>query len=175
AWRPEKLAAQMQRMTRAGTRACCSNAERILPADIPGGVYFNDAPELFGLDQLLQVNRVICSSALVKRELVMHVGGFPEAPELRALEDYALWLRIAAHTSFAYCPEPLVRYADHPMGSIRAGAMDVNAQRDAVFTDLLEWEGNGAFTKGQRRMIIRQLCRARRYAGRPIKDWLFLR
>ena len=174
-WEPEKLAFQMKRITQAGTLASCTNAERIMPTGTSAGLYFNDASPSWGLKELLKVNRVICSSAVVKRDLVIKAGGFPEAPELKALEDYALWLRIAAQAKFAYCAVPLVRYADAPESSVRSGSVDVNSQRDVILSGLLEWDDHLVYKTDQRREIVRHLRRARRYAGRPIWDWLFLR
>ena len=175
AWLPQKLATQLERLSLAGLEASCTNAERIGPTGGSNGTYFQDGPSAFGLFDLLKVNRVICSSALVKRTLMSEVIGFPEAPELKALEDYALWLRIAALTDFDYCPAPLVRYTDTPSISLRSGSVDVNAQRDAVLTDLLQWDNQQIFSRQKRRNIVRHLRRARRHAGRSFTDWMFLR
>lgn len=175
AWLPEKLALQMEHMSLVGTDASCTNAVRIRPTGESLGVYFTDASTTFGLKELLPVNRVICSSVLVKRSRLLQAGGFPEAPELKALEDYALWLRLCALTSFAYCAEPLVLYNDAPAASLRSGSMSVAAQRDAVLSDLRKANAYAVFPRAQRCAITRQLRRARCGSGRPITHWLFLR
>jgi hypothetical protein len=72
------------------------------------------------LGDLVVVNRIVCSSCLLHRSLLVKTGGFPEGPEFKAVEDYALWLRVAALTDFAFCTDALVRYRDDPQGSIRA-------------------------------------------------------
>lgn len=174
-WLPSKLERQLEQLERTGNKACCTNALRITPSGTSAGPYFNAPSSTFGLDELLEVNRVICSSSLVERGLVVKVGGFPEAPELKALEDYALWLRQAAFTRFDYLEEPLVHYADVPSESLRAGSVSVAAQRDAVLSDLRRSAAFTTFTPAQRRAITGQLRRARRYAGRPLTQWLFLR
>ena len=175
AWTPDKLTVQMEHMARAGAQPSCTNALRIAPTGDPAGPYFQEASASLGSKDLLQVNRVICSSAVVWRGLVLKAGGFPEAPELKALEDHALWLRIAAHTPFHYCADTLVRYADDPESSLRSGSQKVCVQRDVVLSDLLEWDGHKVFSRDQRRAAVRHLRRARRYPGRPIRDWLYHR
>lgn len=174
-WQPHKLAVQFDAMERLGTEAACSNALRMAPDGRALGAYFNDPEGLLGLDDLLPLNRVICSSVLVRRSLVQEVGCFPEAPELRALEDYALWLRIALGARFAYCAEPLVGYSDSPASSVRQRPAPVDVQRDAVLSDLWAWGRHGRFTPAQRSKIAYFLRGARRGAGRGPFTWLFLR
>jgi teichuronic acid biosynthesis glycosyltransferase TuaG len=174
-WLPQKLAVQFAAMDRLGTEAACSNALRMAPDGRELGAYFNDPEGLLVLDELLPLNRVICSSVLVRRSLVQQAGGFPEAPELRALEDYALWLRITLGSQFAYCAEPLVGYSDASANSVRLRTARVDVQRDAVLTDLWGWGRDGRFTPAQRSRIAYFLRGARRGAGRGLLSWLFLR
>jgi hypothetical protein len=55
------------------------------------------------------------SSALVRRELLLSVGGFPTDVRLRGFEDYAAWLELAGHGArFLVLGDVLVRYADGP-------------------------------------------------------------
>jgi hypothetical protein len=82
---------------------------------------------------------VICSSAIFHRALIEKVIGFPEAAELKALEDYALWLRVATCTDFAFVMAPLVIYSDNPEASIREHITDERAQRKSVFADFAPW------------------------------------
>jgi len=174
-WLPAKLDMQLARCAAEQTAACCTNAERVLPGQGKGSPYFQDMKGPFRLAELLPVNRVICSSVLVKREVLHRTGGFPETVALRALEDYALWLRVAAFTPFSYCPEPLVRYIDAPAGSLRSTAVNIDVQRDAVLSDLRAWDGYDSFSPAEKRAIAKNLRGARRGAGRSITDWLFIR
>jgi len=54
---------------------------------------------------LLQGNRVQCSSVLARTNVLREFGGFDERPELRAVEDFHLWLRIAHRNRIAYISE----------------------------------------------------------------------
>jgi glycosyltransferase involved in cell wall biosynthesis len=66
-------------------------------------------------DCLWEKNCVIASSALIRKAAFDAVGGFHEARELIAVEDYNLWLRLAAaQWAFTVCKEPLVCYLPGP-------------------------------------------------------------
>jgi hypothetical protein len=96
-----------------------------------------DAAWTFG--DLLAGNRIICSSALFHASLLPSVEGFPEPAQLKALEDYALWLRIACLTEFTHLSAPLVRYRDEPVASVRADGLDSKTQRIVILADFLAW------------------------------------
>ncbi|MBA4063457.1 MAG: family 2 glycosyl transferase [Isosphaera sp.] len=60
------------------------------------------------LDAMFVQNFVCFSSAVVRREVLSHVGAFD--PQWDLAVDYDLWLRVARHHAFDYVDEPLVRY-----------------------------------------------------------------
>lgn len=140
-WLPEKLEHQLALARRLGCQAACSNASRVIPGEGLKGDYLAWERELVTFDDLLQVNQVICSSAVVHRSLFEKLEGFPEQAELKALEDYALWLRVATLTDFAYATEPLLLYRDEAATSVRSKGMDLWSQRRAVFADFEAWLG----------------------------------
>lgn len=175
AWEPNKTETQMKRLAGSSALAVSSNALRIRPDQQPPSPYFDAMPAEVGFAELLGVNTVICSSMMASREAVLEAGGFPESPDLRAVEDYALWLRLASHTAVLHCPEPLVRYNDAPSNSIRAHWTNEHELREAVLGDLLAWRDGHGFSKAQRRLIRTHLRKARRAAGRPMREWFFLR
>jgi glycosyltransferase involved in cell wall biosynthesis len=63
------------------------------------------------LPSLIQNNRVLPSTVLVKKECLDRVGNFD--PQPTGVEDWDLWLRIAREYEFAYVAEPLVLYRMH--------------------------------------------------------------
>ena len=73
------------------------------------------------LARLLEENVVITSSALVKRTLLVAVGAFSARQELRSVEDYELWLRMATLAPVHYLGDPLIIYQDDSDDSVRRG------------------------------------------------------
>jgi glycosyltransferase involved in cell wall biosynthesis len=54
-------------------------------------------PPIGNVDQnsLLAGNPIQCSSVLVRKDALISLGGFSESKELRAVEDYELWIRLS--------------------------------------------------------------------------------
>lgn len=72
------------------------------------------------LHLLLDGNAIVNSSVLVRRNLLIKIGGLSEAPEMVAAEDYNAWLRIAQLTeNFLYIPKTLGHYLWHSQGVSR--------------------------------------------------------
>ena len=138
-WLPDKLGKQLKLAEHSGCKAVCSNASRFVPGHGIKGNYLAWDRESVTFDDLLKVNQVICSSAIIHRTLFERVVGFSEAAELKALEDYALWLRVATLTDFAFVAEPLLLYRDDAGSSVRNEGMDVWRQRKVVFADFKAW------------------------------------
>jgi len=65
---------------------------------------------------LLRDNFIITSTVVMRRDLFQWAGGFSETKELRALEDYDLWLRVATWTTINYISEPLAFYQQNTAG-----------------------------------------------------------
>ncbi len=72
----------------------------------PKGPAFNRA-------ELECANPITCSSVLARLDLVKDLGGFDEDPELKAVEDYDLWLRISRHGPIGFIPRIHVFYRIH--------------------------------------------------------------
>jgi glycosyltransferase involved in cell wall biosynthesis len=66
------------------------------------------------LEQLLEVNFVLTSSVVVRREALEALGGFDES--LSHAEDLELWIRLARRWPAAASPRALVRYQHRPGG-----------------------------------------------------------
>jgi glycosyltransferase involved in cell wall biosynthesis len=156
-WLPDKLEKQLRLAERTGCRAVCSNASRNVPGQGVMGNYLTWDCERITFDDLLRVNQVICSSALVHRSLFEKMMGFPENEVLKALEDYALWLRLATLTDFAFSAEPLLVYHDDTANSIRREGVDVWQQRGAVFADFLAWGERENIDKLWLRKVLNRL------------------
>lgn len=158
-WLPDKMEKQLQKTEQQGCRASCANAKRFLPGKGFAGSCLNRAKGRISFDVLLKINQVICSSAVLHRSLLEVVEGFPEAPELKAVEDYALWLRIGANTDFFFLDEELLYYRDEPSASIRSGGVDEFEQRRRVFGDFLDWGRRKGLSADLTRKVRQQLFR----------------
>lgn len=115
------------------------------------GYYFHDSPDrhlsgtrLTGFprpsghifDELLKINFLSPTTVLVRRSCLDQVGLFDESPELFAMEDYELWLRIAAHFEARYAPGLVSKIHIH--GGNISGNWLKSRQRDIMFLRRLE-------------------------------------
>ena len=58
-------------------------------------------------------NTIPISSVLIRKEPLLEVEGFDEDPDLKAVEDYDLWLRLSSRVSFHFIPRLHVYYRIH--------------------------------------------------------------
>ena len=100
-WYPDKLAAQLalRQPPETGLIHC-------LPDHRDDAV-----PDTLTFDDLWERNWIINSSVLLRRDAFDQVGGFDEARDLISVEDYNLWLRVAAAGwRIVTCQKVLVHY-----------------------------------------------------------------
>jgi len=142
-WFREKLELQYGVAIDLDVKAVCSNALKYVdPIGLDGNLLACEGKQLGFLD-LLKVNNVVTSSALIHRSIFEKIGGFPEEPRLRALEDYAFWLRVSTYTDFGYVSEPLLAYTYNNHESVRKfGARNEFDQRRRVLKSFLAWSRN---------------------------------
>ena len=141
-WLPEKLEKQLVHANKMGYDAVCSNAIRyVLSQNYSGTVLENfKLGESISFFELLKINYIICSSVLIKKNIVNKCKGFSECEELIGVEDYSLWLRAATFTNFAYINEPLLIYRDDPKFSIRGSiSYSFHEQKINVLKSLILW------------------------------------
>lgn len=118
-WLPRKLEKQFYEMISSGLLASSTNALRRTRGFILGK-YLKRKKRTISFKDLLNVNDVICSTAIIHSSIPKKIGGFPEERTYRGFEDYAYWLRISTKTDFVYIDEPMAIYNDYPIISIRA-------------------------------------------------------
>ena len=138
-WHPEKIQKQLQAIHALNVKACCTNANRIRHGENKGP-YLNYNKQNISLIDLFYQNSVICSSALIHKKLLLETSLFPESKTFTAIEDYALWVRVATQTPFAYIDETLVNYFDNFETSIRS-EQDVDGWTvfEIIFSDFKNW------------------------------------
>jgi teichuronic acid biosynthesis glycosyltransferase TuaG len=138
-WLPGKLERQMAEVEAQKVDAVCCNTWRVVPGSEARTLLLPDTDLRLNAHDLMRRNLVQCSSVLLRRRLFEQALGFPESASLKVGEDYALWLRIAAQTDFAYIAEPLMIYRDDAANSVRADSLDGWSERLAVFGDFSAW------------------------------------
>lgn len=140
-WLPDKLRVQAETLTATALDSCSSDAFRVGEGHPGDERLLGFLPPRLSFGELLTDNKVICSSLVARRDLLVSLGGFPCAAALTALEDYALWLRLSAHGDIATVDAPLLRYLDVPAASLRAqGTQHAWVARRRVLADLLAWD-----------------------------------
>lgn len=122
-WLPNKLSQQVAVLhTHPMAGLVCSNAFVLhKQEETTSQPYLRSDQGQSGLAlaALLEDNFVITSTAMVRRATLKHVGVFCEDHILRAVEDYDLWLRVAAQHEIVYLTDLLAVYRDFPSVSIR--------------------------------------------------------
>ena len=132
-----------------------------------------------GFADLLRGNFLFPAVTLIRRSCLDAVGAFDEALTLRGVEDYDLWLRLAARFPILYVPGDVAairRHADNISknpATIRMGVLEVLEKMRAVAPDLVqrhraEWHEGAARSHGA---IMRQLLRERHIGAACPHAW----
>jgi glycosyltransferase involved in cell wall biosynthesis len=111
-WKNSKLEAQLSRLYLKGPsyKACYTRREKV--DDTTGRMIdlsTYDKEDI--LSDTLYRSRILMSSLLVEKDLLLDVKGFDE--RIRIGEDWELYIRLAQRTFFAYVEKPLTRYHFH--------------------------------------------------------------
>ena len=138
-WLPRKLENQLSAAQKYSALAVCSNALRLIPGNKANIPYLASPPEWLDFKILCRCNYVITSSAMFHRSLIPKVTGFPEEERYIAVEDYALWLRIASLSPFIMLQTPQLIYRDSPATSIRGRSGSDKKALQSVFFNWCMW------------------------------------
>jgi teichuronic acid biosynthesis glycosyltransferase TuaG len=131
-WLPNKLEVQIKHAQLFDRAVICTNAWAIQGDSKK--IFFSDLPsKTISFEALLTSNIVICSSVFCKKDVLIQAGKFPESIALKAIEDYVLWLSIAAKHPIYYIHEPMVNYLELHASSIRQKGDDTITQRAKIF------------------------------------------
>lgn len=111
-WLPGKLTAQLSVLADPTVGLCGCDFEALDPDGTvrPGwGGHGGD------YRQLLDGNSIHTSGVVVRRDLLLAVGGFDES--LTHSEEWGTWLNVARRSKLGHVAEPLVRYRVHDEGA----------------------------------------------------------
>lgn len=137
-WHPTKLQLQIEELKK-GFGMVCTNAMRVFDGVSISKLHATNGDSTFNFYHMVTTNQVVCSSVIIKKELLVEAGGFPESSQLKALEDYALWLRVSALTEIRYIDAALVNYTDEASGSIRKDSLSTAQQMKLIYNDFNAW------------------------------------
>ncbi len=121
-WLETKLERQLELADRSGCEIVCTNAFVVTPTsrrlysdyfpdELRTAVERWDEPETDLFAQLIRMNFICSSSALVQRSLIVERGFLD--PNAWPADDYDLWLRCLPDARVAYLPEPVIEYMWH--------------------------------------------------------------
>jgi glycosyltransferase involved in cell wall biosynthesis len=99
-------------------------------------------------------NPIACSSVLARLDQVRAVCGFDEDPQLKAVEDYDLWLRLSQRGGMGFIPRVHGFYRVHPGGISR----DQKATSDRI-QYLYEKRHISSSAQAQKYDIARRIAR----------------
>lgn len=140
-WREDKLEKQLKVLTKYKYKdiapvICFSGRAIVDTSNRYTGKYFG-CDKIVTYEKLLKGNQINCSSVLMRKDVAERFG-FPEGD---MHEDYAMWLDILRHGSFAAgIDQPLLRYR------LSAGSKSGNKLKSALMTfRVYMYEGLGVF------------------------------
>jgi teichuronic acid biosynthesis glycosyltransferase TuaG len=132
-WHSDKIKMQLFAADRGGFDAVCTNGWRRKESGDKSLFFEKSDVPAFDFYDMVEYNRIICSSMMCKRELLLSCKLFPEEKRMTAIEDYVLWLKISGKHKIGYVQEPLMEYNDNPKASIRKNWTESVNQRILIF------------------------------------------
>lgn len=134
-WSKNKISQQLEFAEKNGAGFVATNVVKLRESDEIGNM-FNLLPPKLSFAQAVRSNLIVNSSVLLKRSILSEEFDYATSHNVRAVEDYATWLRILTKYDCYLLGEPLTFYRESP-GSIREGAL--GDPRGHAFADFLNW------------------------------------
>lgn len=139
-WETNKLEAQMAVFEQHPQVALvCSNGLYFSEKGVLGHLVKRKSGGWITLDNLLSgQNEVVMSSATVRRNIFAEVGMWDVEPAFFTVEDYNLWVRIAAKHQIYFISEPLVQIRVHEAMSSHKDTRIMISKVEKMFAKLHE-------------------------------------
>jgi teichuronic acid biosynthesis glycosyltransferase TuaG len=134
-WLSNKLEIQVEYIQKTGAKAisCLHTgiANRANGPDV----------DIFTLKELIKDNGILMSGAIVHYQILKDVGFFATSFSVRAIEDWATWLRVATFTNWHRQNQPLVYYENLSPDSLRKfdDFFDQQYRPFFAYLDFLAW------------------------------------
>ena len=108
------------------------------------------------IDLLLLGNHITASSVMIRRDVVLRLGGF--GGHCRGAEDWDLWIRVAESHQVGVCLEPLVCYRIH-QGMMSADPRRMQVARNEVIRGALASPRGQSLPRRVQRRIVAAVAR----------------
>ena len=158
-WLPNRLSSQMKYFSEPSVALASANAYKIdqdgcllNETILPVGKKYGHNP----LQELILDNYICTLTVLARRDAILAAGGFNESLALN--EDYALWLRLAAHGKFIYSPVPIALYRIHADNITNLKNMGVQRAMEAVYRAIKDGFDAGDYSKEYRKLYLARLA-----------------
>jgi glycosyltransferase involved in cell wall biosynthesis len=125
-----------------------------------------DAELRFGL---LFRNYFVHSSVLIRRNVLMELGGYCTDPARQPPEDYELWCRISRDHKMANLIEPLVSYHEVSDSMSRQGVNPFQQKLIALTQENIEWAVN--LTGGSQEALFLSNLMHKNYEACELMSW----
>lgn len=106
-WLENKLLSQLEQAASTGYAAICTNGISSHNNEV---LIKGKIPQKITLQNLVKRNYIINSSVLLRRELLLTIGGVVDQSSALGAEDFATWLRVAVHQDWLFLNIPMVGY-----------------------------------------------------------------
>jgi teichuronic acid biosynthesis glycosyltransferase TuaG len=129
--------------------------------NLPDYLLLANIPKRINFRELVKTNWIINSSVLIKSNLIKVEYQYATDIRVRAVEDYATWLRIATENELHVMAEPLTNYR---VSEVSIRSSDHVDPRIHAFSDFLMWasineQGNLKKFRKQKRYVIKQIAK----------------
>lgn len=117
-WDPRKIEIQMRIALSKMESAICTNA-LISSQNGSTKTFMHRSNGKIRFSKLLSQNVIINSSVLIRRSILIDIGGVASSYNVRGAEDFATWLRVGTQTNWYFIDQNLVTYLDDEFNSVR--------------------------------------------------------
>lgn len=94
-----------------------------------------------GTRKLLKRNPLICSSVMVRKDLLEKVGGFPESIFATGNEDYVTWLKVSTLTTWNLYNRQSVSYRNNSEDSLsKSNSLQSYFVREIALLNFADWQ-----------------------------------
>ena len=132
-WWPDKIEIQVGRV---------SSCEALALGESPISAKTKPKPwSRISTQKLLKRNPLICSSVLVRKDLLEKVGGFPDSIFATGNEDYVTWLKISTLTTWNLYNRQSVSYKDNSEDSLsKSKSLQSYFIREIALLNFADWK-----------------------------------